>query len=69
MHTLITSLAVLQQGGQQASNQPSSFSLKMVLANLPHDPASVIVLALSAAAVAWVIWAGHRKPKDPSPEE
>ncbi|MCG6956349.1 MAG: hypothetical protein LJF04_10215 [Gemmatimonadetes bacterium] len=67
MSTLIASLALVQQ--QKPAAQPSPFSLKMILANLPHDPASVIALILCVAAVGLVVWAGHRKPKDEAPQK
>ena len=67
MSTLITSLALVQQ--QKPASEPSPFSLKMILANLPHDPASVIALVLCVAAVGMVVWAGHRKPKGEASEE
>ncbi|MCG6990110.1 MAG: hypothetical protein LJF06_18355 [Gemmatimonadetes bacterium] len=65
MSTLVTSLALIQQS---KSTQPSNFSLKMILANVPHDPASIVALVLCVGVVAVVLWAGHRKPKDESPE-
>lgn len=66
MSTLVTSLALAQQS---KSAQPSNFSLKTILANVPHDPASVVALVLCVAVVGVVLWAGHRKPKDESPQE
>jgi hypothetical protein len=65
MSTLITPLALALQSKPA---QPSGFSLKMILANVPHDPASLVALALCVGAVVLVLWAGHRQPKDESPE-
>jgi hypothetical protein len=65
MSALVTSLALIQQS---KNTQPSNFSLKGILANVPHDPASVVALVLCVAVVGVVLWAGHRKPKDESAE-
>lgn len=62
----VTALALIQQS---TTTQPSDFSLKGILANIPHDPASLVALVLCVAVIAWVLWAGHRKPKDEAPEE
>lgn len=64
--SILPSLALIPQAKTTA---PSAFSLKAILGNIPHDPASVVALVLCVAVVAVVLWAGHRKPKDESPEE
>lgn len=62
MSTLVASLAFALQSAKPAKS--SGFSMKMILGSMPHDPASIVALVLCVVAVAAVLWAGHRKPKD-----
>jgi hypothetical protein len=71
MSTLLAPRALATLALQSSAQQPSHFSLKGILAHVhvPHDATSIVVLVLCAAVVAWVLWAGHRSPRDESPEQ
>lgn len=43
-------------------NLQGHLTLHSVLVDIPHDAAAIVVYALSAGAIAWVIKAGLRKP-------
>lgn len=41
--------------------QEDHLTLHSVLADIPHDPAAIVVYIISAAAIRWVLKAGLRK--------
>lgn len=51
--------AMLIQAAADAADP--GLTLTSIVADIPHDPAAIVVYLVSAAAVGWVVIAGRRK--------